>query len=104
MTKRKADSQRNGQAAAPLLKFNYVKREPLTQCSIDARALHMVRSYPHFVEERTGHEKPKIGEVLEQCIINTLSQDAEFVKWLELHQMDVTGDVEMDQPGMLNQV
>ena len=103
MGKRKGDGQGNGQGAAPLLKFNYVKREPLAQCSIDARALHMVRSYPHFVEERTGHEKPKIGEVLEQCIINTLSQDAEFIRWLELHHMEVTADGEMDQTGMCNQ-
>lgn len=44
-------------------------------------ALEMVRGYPLYVKEHTDYEPP-IGEVLEQCIINTLSSDADFVEWL----------------------
>lgn len=67
--------------SGPMLKFNYVKRETLPQTRIDVHALEMVRGYPLYVKELTDHEPP-IGEVLEQCIINTLSADAEFVEWL----------------------
>ena len=77
-TKHKANSNGSG----PLLKFNHIKRETLPQTRIDARALEMVRGYPLYVKEHTDHEPP-IGEVLEQCIINTLSGDANFIEWLE---------------------
>lgn len=70
--------------SVPKLKFNYVKREALPQTRIDIRALEMVRAYPLYVKQLTDHEPP-IGEVLEQCIITTLSSDADFVEWLE-HQ------------------
>jgi hypothetical protein len=41
----------------------------------------MVRGYPLYVKKLTDHEPP-IGEVLEQCIISTLSGDADFIEWL----------------------
>ncbi len=81
-TKGKTNGQSNVNGAGPVLKFNFVKREALPQTRIDVRALEMVRAYPLYVKELTDHEPP-IGEVLEQCIINTLSNDADFVQWLE---------------------
>ncbi len=77
--KTKDKTSNNG--SGPMLKFNYVKRETLPQTRIDVRALEMVRGYPLYVKELTDHEPP-IGEVLEQCIISTLSGDADFVEWL----------------------
>ncbi len=77
----KAKDKTNTNDSGPMLKFNYVKRETLPQTRIDARALEMVRGYPLYVKEMTDHEPP-IGEVLEQCIISTLSADADFVEWL----------------------
>lgn len=76
-TKDKANINNSG----PMLKFNHIRRETLPQTRIDVRALEMVRGYPLYVKEHTDHEPP-IGEVLEQCIINTLSGDADFVEWL----------------------
>jgi hypothetical protein len=38
----------------------------------------MIRGYPLYVKELTDHEPP-VGEVLEQCIINTLSNDTNFI-------------------------
>lgn len=76
-TKDKANSNGSG----PMLKFNHIRRETLPQTRIDVRALEMVRTYPLYVKEHTDHEPP-IGEVLEQCIINTLSGDADFMEWL----------------------
>jgi len=76
-TKDKASVNGSG----PMLKFNHIRRETLPQTRIDVRALEMVRGYPLYVKEHTDHEPP-IGEVLEQCIINTLSGDAVFVEWL----------------------
>ena len=64
-----------------MLKFSHIRRETLPQTRIDVRDLEMVRGYPLYVKEHTDHEPP-IGEVLEQCIINTLSSDADFVEWL----------------------
>src|SRR4051794_6282251 len=78
----KANGKSNGNGAGPVLKFNFVKREALPQTRIDVRALEMIRGYPLYVKELTDHEPP-LGEVLEQCIINTLSSDEDFVKWLE---------------------
>ena len=77
----KANGRGNNNTSGPMLKFNYVKREVLPQTRIDMRALEMVRGYPLYVKELTDHEPP-LGEVLEQCIINTLSADADFVEWL----------------------
>jgi hypothetical protein len=77
----KTTGKTNGTGSGPMLKFNHTRRETLPQTRIDVRALEMVRGYPLYVKEHTGHE-PSIGEVLEQCIINTLSTDAEFVEWL----------------------
>ena len=77
----KAKDQANSNASGPMLKFNHIRRETLPQTRIDVRALEMVRGYPLYVKEHTDHEPP-IGEVLEQCIINTLSSDADFVEWL----------------------
>ena len=54
----------------------------MRQTRIDVRALEMVRGYPLYVKKHTDHEPP-IGEVLEQCIINMLSGDADFVEGLE---------------------
>jgi hypothetical protein len=73
-TNSKSNGKSNGNGAGPVLKFNFVKREALPQTRIDVRALEMIRGYPLYVKELTDHEPP-IGEVLEQCIINTLSGD-----------------------------
>ena len=79
---KKAKDKTNSNGLGPMLKFNYKRRETLPQTRIDVRALEMVRGYPLYVKEHTDHEPP-IGEVIEQCIINTLSGDADFVEWLE---------------------
>jgi len=81
-TANQANGKANGNGSGPRLKFNHIRRETLPQTRIDVRALEMVRGYPLYVKEHTDHEPP-IGEVLEQCIINTLSSDADFVEWLE---------------------
>ena len=78
----KTRGKTDGNGSGPKLKFNYVRRETLPQTRIDVRALEMVRGYPLYVKEFEGHEPP-IGEVLEQCIINTLSGDADFIEWLD---------------------
>jgi hypothetical protein len=80
-TNNKAKDKTNNNGPGPVLKFNYVKRETLPQTRIDVRALEMVRGYPLYVKEFTDHEPP-LGEVLEQCIIGTLSGDADFIEWL----------------------
>ena len=80
-TNNNAKDKANSNGSGPLLKFNYVKRETLPQTRIDVRALEMVRGYPLYVKELTDHEPP-LGEVLEQCIISTLSGDADFIDWL----------------------
>jgi hypothetical protein len=77
----KANGQGNNNTSGPMLKFNHVKREVLPQTRIDMRALELLRGYPLYVKELTDHEPP-LGEVLEQCIINTLNADADFVEWL----------------------
>ncbi|HKQ05596.1 MAG TPA: hypothetical protein VJ464_10720 [Blastocatellia bacterium] len=77
----KAKDKMNADGSGPMLKFNHIRRETLPQTRIDVRALEMVRGYPLYVKEHTDHEPP-IGEVLEQCIISTLSSDADFVEWL----------------------
>lgn len=77
----KTNSKANGNGSGPMLKFNHTRRETLPQTRIDVRALEMVRGYPLYVKEHTDHEPP-IGEVLEQCIINTLGGDTDFVEWL----------------------
>lgn len=77
----KTNSKANGNGSGPMLKFNHIRRDTLPQTRIDVRALEMVRGYPLYVKEHTGHEPP-IGEVLEQCIINILSSDADFIEWL----------------------
>lgn len=79
--KYKTNGKVPGTGSRPLLKFNFVRRDVLPQTRIDVRALEMVRSYPLYVKEQEGHEPP-VGEVLEQCILNTLSADAEFTAWL----------------------
>ena len=79
-TNNKTNGKANGNGSGPLLKFNHIRRETLPQTRIDVRALEMVRGYPLYVKEHTDHEPP-IGEVLEQCIINTLSGDADFIEW-----------------------
>lgn len=91
-TNSKSNSSSNGNGAGPVLKFNFVKREALPQTRIDVRALEMIRGYPLYVKELTDHEPP-LGEVLEQCIINTLSGDENFVKWLERQpRTELTGE------------
>ncbi len=80
-TNNKAKDKANSNGSGPMLKFNHIRRETLPQTRIDVRALEMVRAYPLYVKEHTDHEPP-IGEVLEQCIINTLSGDTDFVEWL----------------------
>ena len=80
-TNNKTNGKANANSSGPMLKFNHIRRETLPQTRIDVRALEMVRGYPLYVKEHTDHEPP-IGEVLEQCIINTLSGDADFVEWL----------------------
>ena len=81
-TNAKSNGKSNGNGSGgPLLKFNHIRRETLPQTRIDVRALEMIRGYPLYVKEQTDHEPP-IGEVLEQCIINTLSADDAFVTWL----------------------
>ena len=88
----KTNSKTNGNGTGPVLKFNFVKRETLPQTRIDVRALEMIRGYPLYVKELTEHEPP-LGEVLEQCIINTLSNDENFVKWLERQpRSELTGE------------
>lgn len=77
----KTKDKTSSNGPGPMLKFNHIRRETLPQTRIDARALEMVRGYPLYVKELTDHEPP-IGEVLEQCIISTLSGDADFVEWL----------------------
>ncbi|HST22190.1 MAG TPA: hypothetical protein VLR90_13785 [Blastocatellia bacterium] len=77
----KAGGKSNSNGSGPLLKFNYIRRETLPQTRIDIRALEMIRGYPLYVKEQTDHEPP-IGEVLEQCVINTLSADENFIAWL----------------------
>lgn len=81
-TNNKAKDKANSNGSGPMLKFNHIRRETLPQTRIDVRALEMVRAYPLYVKEHMDHEPP-IGEVLEQCIINTLSGDADFIEWLE---------------------
>jgi hypothetical protein len=81
-TNNKVKDKANSNGSGPMLKFNHVRRETLPQTRIDVRALEMVRAYPLYVKEHTDHEPP-IGEVLEQCIINTLSSDTDFIKWLD---------------------
>lgn len=80
-TNNKTNGKANGNGPGPVLKFNHIRRETLPQTRIDVRALEMVRGYPLYVKEHTDREPP-IGEVLEQCIINTLSGDSDFVEWL----------------------
>ncbi len=80
-TSNKANGRPNGNGTGPLLKFNHIRRETMPQTRIDVRALEMIRGYPLYVKEQTDHEPP-VGEVLEQCIINTLSSDTNFVEWL----------------------
>jgi hypothetical protein len=80
-TNNKAKDKTNSNGSGPMLKFNHIRRETLPQTRIDVRALEMVRGYPLYVKEHMDHEPP-IGEVLEQCIINTLSGDTDFVEWL----------------------
>jgi hypothetical protein len=80
-TNNKAKDKTNSNSSGPMLKFNHIRRETLPQTRIDVRALEMVRGYPLYVKEHTDHEPP-IGEVLEQCIINTLSGDTDFMEWL----------------------
>ena len=77
----RANSKANGHGSGPTLKFNHIRRETLPQTRIDVRALAMVRGYPIYVKEHTDHEPP-IGEVLEQCILSTLSGDTDFIEWL----------------------
>lgn len=81
-TNNKGKDKTSRNSSGPMLKFNHIRRETLPQTRIDVRALEMVRGYPLYVKEHTDHEPP-IGEVLEQCIINTLSSDADFIEWLE---------------------
>lgn len=91
-TNGKTNGKSNGNGAGPVLKFNYVKRETLPQTRIDVRALEMIRGYPLYVKELTEHEPP-LGEVLEQCIITTLSGDANFIEWLERQpRAELTGE------------
>lgn len=91
-TNNKTNGKANGNSSGPVLKFNHIRRETLPQTRIDVRALEMVRSYPLYVKEHTDHEPP-IGEILEQCIINTLSSDADFVEWLARQpRAELTGD------------
>jgi hypothetical protein len=73
-TNGKTNGKSNGNGSGPLLKFNHIRRETLPQTRIDVRALEMIRGYPLYVKEQTDHEPP-IGEVLEQCLIHTLSTD-----------------------------
>ncbi len=80
-SKAKSNGISSGNGAGPLLKFNHIRRETLPQTRIDVRALEMIRGYPIYVKEQTDHEPP-VGEVLEQCIINTLSADDSFIAWL----------------------
>lgn len=80
-SKAKSNGISNGDGSGPLLKFNHIRRETLPQTRIDVRALEMIRGYPIYVKELTDHEPP-VGEVLEQCIINTLSNDTNFIEWL----------------------
>lgn len=88
----KPKDKTNSNGSGPMLRFNYVKRETLPQTRIDVRALEMVRGYPLYVKELTDHEPP-IGEVLEQCIISTLSGDADFVEWLARQpRAELTGE------------
>jgi hypothetical protein len=77
----KTKDKANVNGSGPMLKFNHIRRETLPQTRIDVRALEMVRGYPLYVKEHTDHE-PSLGEVLEQCIIGTLSGDADFIEWL----------------------
>jgi len=54
-----------------------VRKSPIfSESVLRLSASHRIgdESYPLYVKEHTGHEPP-IGEVLEQCIINTLSGD-----------------------------
>lgn len=82
--KSKITAKSNGSNSGPMLKFNHIRRDTLPQTRFDVRALEMVRAYPLYVKELEGHEPP-MGEVLEQCIINTLSNDTDFVEWLLHH-------------------
>ena len=91
-TANKTNSKAASNGSGPMLKFNHIRRETLPQTRIDVRALEMVRGYPLYVKEHTDHEPP-IGEVLEQCIINTLSGDADFVEWLARQpRAELTGE------------
>lgn len=89
----KTNGKSNGNGSGPLLKFNYIRRETLPQTRIDVRALEMIRGYPLYVKEQTDHEPP-IGEVLEQCIINTLSADENFIAWLSRQPRPELGEVQ----------
>ncbi|MGA9772965.1 MAG: hypothetical protein WBV94_28295 [Blastocatellia bacterium] len=80
-TNNKENGKTNSNGSGPLLKFNHIRRETLPQTRIDVRALEMIRGYPVYIKEHTDYEPP-LGEVLEQCIINTLSSDADFIEWL----------------------
>ena len=91
-TNNKTNGRSNGHGSGPLLKFNRIRRETLPQTRIDVRALEMIRGYPLYVKEQTDHEPP-LGEVLEQCIINTLSADENFIAWLSRQpRPDITSE------------
>jgi len=90
-SKTKSNGRSKSKDSGPLLRFNFVKRETLPQARIDVRALEMVRAYPMYVKSLTGHEPP-INEVIEQCILHTLSNDAGFVEWFSSQPPTVAGD------------
>jgi hypothetical protein len=91
-TNNKVKDKASSNGSGPMLKVNHIRRETLPQTRIDVRALEMVRAYPLYVKEHTDHEPP-MGEVLEQCIINALSSDKDFIEWLERQpRAELTGE------------
>ena len=82
-------------AAGPLLKFNYIERDTLTQTRVDVRALTMLRGYQLYVTQHLSY-KPSIGEIVEQCIMNTLSSDSSFTTWFAEQDKELLQSTEIE--------
>ena len=65
----------------PVLQFVYVERQALPKCEIDVRVLEMLRQYPSYIRDVTGHE-PNIGDVIEKGLDKVLTSDPGFREWL----------------------
>lgn len=76
--------------ARPVLQFEHVERQSLPKCEVDVRIVEMIRKYPAYIRELTGHE-PSIGEVIEKAVDKVLTSDAGFREWLNQQAGKSTG-------------